>query len=215
MMKRFTVLALVILGVSSSSALAQPPRGGRGGQGMMGGPMMLLNQPSVQQELKISDEQKQQIHEAAAKLRQSAGDLQGLDPSERQQKAQEMAREGERAASKILHRDQMKRLKEISLQVQGARAFSSPDFANALGLTDEQKEKIKAAEGSRGQRGQPPPGSDPEAMRRRMEEMRKANLDKVMNILTPGQKAKYKEMTGEPFTGKLEPPGGRRGQQNQ
>jgi hypothetical protein len=183
---------------------------------MMGGPMMLLNQPSVQQELKISDEQKQQLQEAAAKLRASAGDLQSLDPSERQQKAQEMARESERAASKILHRDQMKRFKEITLQVQGARAFSNPDLANVLGLTDEQKEKIKAAEGSRGQRGQQtPPGSDPEAARMRMEEMRKANLDKVMTILTPEQKAKYKQMTGEPFTGKIEFQGGRRGQRNQ
>jgi Spy/CpxP family protein refolding chaperone len=214
-MKRLMVFALVILGAGASSALAQPPRGGRGGAGMMGGPMMLLNQPSVQQELKISDAQKQQIQEAAAKLRASAGDLQSLDPSERQQKLQEMAREGERAASKVLHRDQMKRLKEITLQVQGARAFSNPDLASALGLTDEQKEKIKAAEGDRGQRRQTLPGNDPEAARTRMEEMRKAHMDKVMNILTPEQKAKYKEMTGEPFTGKLEPAGGRRGQRNQ
>jgi Spy/CpxP family protein refolding chaperone len=212
-MKRLMVFALVILGVGASSALAQPPRGGRGGAGMMGGPMMLLNQPSVQQELKITDEQKLQIQEAAAKLRASAGSLQGLDPSELQQKRQEMARESERTASKILHRDQMKRLKEIALQVQGARAFSNPDLAKALDLTDEQKEKIKATEGGRGPR--PEPGSDPQAAQKRMEEMHKANLDKVMNILTPDQKAKYKEMTGEPFTGKIEPPGGRRGQRNQ
>jgi Spy/CpxP family protein refolding chaperone len=209
------VFALVMLGAGASSAWAQAPRGGRGGAGMMASPMMLLNQPSVQEELKISAEQKQQIHEAAAKLRASAGDLQSLDPSERQQKMQEMAREGERTASKILHRDQMKRLKEITLQVQGARAFSNPDLANALGLTDEQKEKIKATEGGRGQRPQVTPGGDPEAAQKRMEEMRKANLEKVMSILTPEQKAKYKEMTGEPFTGKMEFQGGRRGQRNQ
>jgi Spy/CpxP family protein refolding chaperone len=214
-MKRLMVFALVILGVVASSGLAQPPRGGRGGPGMMGGPMMLLNQPSVQQELKISDEQKLQIQEAAAKLRASAGSLQGLDPSELQQKRQEMARESERTASKILHRDQMKRLKEITLQVQGARAFADPDLAKALDLTDDQKDKIKATEGGRGQRPQISPGNDPQAAQKRMEEMHKANLEKVMNILTPDQKAKYKEMTGEPFTGKIEPPGGRRGQRNQ
>jgi Spy/CpxP family protein refolding chaperone len=208
------VLALVILGVGASSALAQPPRGGRGGAGM-GGPMMLLNQPSVQQELKITDEQKQQIHEAATKLRQHAGDLQNLDQTERQQKMQEMAREGERTVARILHRDQMKRLKEITLQVQGARAFNNPDLAKALDLTDEQKEKIKAAEGGRGQRPQIQPGTDPQEAQKRFEEMRKANLEKVMSILTPQQKAKYREMTGEPFTGKLEAPGGGRGRRVQ
>jgi hypothetical protein len=175
----------------------------------MGGPMMLLNQPSVQKELKITDDQKQQIHESATKLRQSAGELQSLDQSERQQKMQEMAREGERIAARILHRDQIKRLKEITLQVQGARAFSNPDLVKALDLTDEQKEKIMAAEGGRGQRPQAAPGGDPQEMQKRMEEMRKANLEKVMNVLTPEQKAKYKEMTGQPFTGKIEFGGGR------
>jgi hypothetical protein len=187
---------------------------------MGGGPMGLLNQPSVQKELKITDEQKQKIHDAVAKLRESTPAPTNADPSERQQRMQEMAREGERTAAKILDRDQMKRLKEITLQVQGPRAFNNPDVAKALDLTDEQKEKINAAvgqgAGARGQRPQVQPGSDPQAVQKRMEEIRKANLEKVMNILTPEQKTKWKDMTGEPFTGKIEfAPRGGRGQRNQ
>ncbi len=217
-MKRLMVLAFLVLGLVVSSGWAQPQRGGRGGgQGMMANPVMLLSQPSVQKELNISDEQKQQLQEAATKLRHAPPpDVSNLSPSERQEKMQEMAREGERTAAKILHRDQMKRLKEISLQVRGAGAFSDPEVAKALDLTDEQKEKIKTSlsEG-RGQRPQGAPGGDPQAARKRVEEMRKANLDKVMTVLTADQKTKWKEMTGEPFKGEIAFGGGVRGRRNQ
>ena len=65
-MKRLMVFALVILGVGASSALAQPPRGGRGGAGMMGGPMMLLNQQSVQQELESAFARWEALESAAS-----------------------------------------------------------------------------------------------------------------------------------------------------
>jgi Spy/CpxP family protein refolding chaperone len=219
-MKRLTVLAFLVVGLVVASSQAQPQRGGRGGgggQGMMANPVMLLSQPSVQKELNISAEQKQQLQEAAAKLRQAPPpDFSNLSPSDRAEKMQEMAREGERTAAKILHRDQMKRLKEISLQVRGAGAFNDPEIAKALDLTDEQKEKIKTTlSESRGQRPQVAPGTDPQATRKHFEEMRKANLDKVMNVLTADQKTKWKEMTGEPFKGEITPIGGIRARRNQ
>ena len=127
---------------------------------------------------------------------------------------EEMAREGERAAAKIIDRDQMKRLKEIKLQVQGVRAFNDPDIAKALDLTDEEKTKIKAIEdeGRTAMRGLFQPGGDPQAMRQKIEEFRKSQLEKVTAVLTADQKAKWKELTGEPFKGEIQmgPPGGGR-----
>ena len=219
-MKRLMVLAFLVLGLVVASSQAQPQRGGRGGgggQGMLANPVMLLGQASVQKELNITAEQKQQLQEAAAKLRQAPPpDFSNLSPSDRAEKMQEMAREGERTAAKILHRDQMKRLKEISLQFRGASAFNDPEIAKALDLTDEQKEKIKTTVSeARGQRPQVAPGGDPQAARKHFEEMRKANLDKVMNVLTADQKTKWKDMTGEPFKGEIVPMGGIRARRNQ
>jgi hypothetical protein len=218
-MKHLMGVTLGLLGMAAMSALAQQPQRGGGGPGMMSG-IRLLMQKSVQKELQITAEQTQKIEEAQAKVMESFSGLADItDQNERRQKMQELAREGERSAAKILKRDQMKRFKEISLQLQGARAFSDPEVAKALDLADEAKEKIKAItdEAGRQQRQQFQQGADPQAARKKMEELRKATMDKVVAILSADQKAKWKELTGEPFKGEIQMgfPGGQRGRRNQ
>jgi Spy/CpxP family protein refolding chaperone len=220
-MKRLMLitLAAAIVVVASGVGLAQergkqqrPQRGGQGGFGGgfgMGG-TFLLNQKSVQEELKLSDEQVKKVKELSDKQRESFQGLRDLSQEERRTKMQESAKATQKAVGEILNEKQQKRLKQIELQQQGGRALANEEVAKTLNLTDEQKEKVKtivaegrpAAGGGAGQRGQRP---DEETLKK-MAEARKARDEKLLNILTPEQKAKYKELTGEPFKGTITRP---------
>jgi Spy/CpxP family protein refolding chaperone len=207
------ILAAAIVAMASSPALAQEQQrqrqrpGGFGG-GFGGGTTFLLQQKSVQDELKLSEEQVKKIKELADKQRESFRGLRDLSQEERRTKMQEAAKANEKAVAEILKPEQLKRVKQISLQQQGARALSNPEVATALNLTSEQKDKIKsiqeearAARGQRGQRGRPD-----EETRKKLEEARKATNEKLMNVLTAEQKTKLKELSGEPFKGEIARP---------
>jgi hypothetical protein len=166
---------------------------------------VLLNQKSVQAELKLSDEQSKKAMAEFRKLttaRQAARDLEGED---RLKKIEEQNRECEKAVQEILKPDQAKRFRQILLQEQGIQTFFRPEVVSALGITKEQKEKIQAIqEESRKQvKGLRQPGGDREKIQKKMAELTKAGAEKVVKILTDDQKAKWKEMTGAPFTGEV------------
>lgn len=117
----------------------------------------------------------------------------------------------------------MVRLRQIAIQAAGPRALQDSEVASTLGLTDEQKEKITEINrdlrnGARDAMG----GGDRAAAAKKMADLRKGSMDKVMGVFTDEQKTKWNEMTGEPFKGELQfgrggfgggggPGGGRRG----
>ncbi len=207
-------LVLAVVAMASGPALAQQRQpGGRGFGGFGGSPLFLLAQKSVQDELKLSEDQVKKVKDLSDKQRGSFQGLRDLSPEERQKKMQEARKANDKAVADILKAEQLKRLKQISLQQRGARAFSDPETAKALHLTDGQTEKVKTileasrpAGGQRGQRGQ-----RTEEERQKLDAARKATNEKLMNVLTSEQKAKWKELTGEPFKGEIRRPefGGR------
>ena len=83
------------------------------------------------------------IGDVTRKQMSGLGDLQGLDPDERAKKMQEAQKEAEKAIADLLKPEQAKHLKQVHLQQQGAQAFSNPDLAKDLKLTEEQNNKIK------------------------------------------------------------------------
>ena len=220
-MKRLFQIGLVVAIAAMACGTAQAqqrqrPGGGPGGFG--GGPLFLLGQKSVQEELKLSDEQVKQIKELADKQRESFQGLRDLSQEERRTKMQEAAKTNDKAIGKILKPEQYKRVRQIALQQQGAGALRfNEEVAKALKINEEQKDKIKEIQAKafvelRGL------GRDEEARKKRQELM-KATNEKVMSVLTAEQKTKLKEMQGEPFKGEIERPqfggGNRRNRQNQ
>jgi Spy/CpxP family protein refolding chaperone len=190
---------------------AQAPRGFGGG---FGGSLFLLSQKSVQDELKLSEEQTKKLTTLQEKQREGRASFKGFkDLSDEEKKAkiqefakqaQERAKEADKAIAEILKPEQLKRFKQISLQQRGAGAISDPEVAEALKLTDEQKGKVKdineslakdAREAGRGEDG-----------RKKREELRKSADEKVMAILSEEQKTKLKELGGEPFKGEIKRP---------
>lgn len=201
------VLSLAVaVSLAALPALAQQrPQGGFGrGGGMMTG--MLLGQESVQNELKLTEAQLKTVKELGEKQREAMKGLQAGGGAEGFKKIMEMMQENEKAYTNLLKPDQAKRLRQISLQVQGPRALSSPDVAKELDVTAEQQEKIREvqAESFKQSAGLFAPGGNPEEMRKKMQEADKKAQEKVLALLTAEQKTKWKEMTGAPFKGDIQ-----------
>jgi hypothetical protein len=198
--------------------LAQQP-GGRGGRGGFGGPgggnpkLLLLNK-SVQDELKLSDDQKadlQKVQEkqmaAMQKARESAGGDREKMREAMQAAAEEAGKEIDKASSS-LKPEQTKRLKQIQLQVAGLRAFTEADVQKELKLTDKQTAEIKDINENLTKDMRDMfsggAGGDRAKMMEKMQELRKEALDKAAGLLTDEQKATWKTMVGEKFELKME-----------
>lgn len=205
-MKRLMQFALVagVVTMAVSPALAQQRQRG-GGFGFGGNTIFLLGQKSVQEELKLSDEQIKKVQGLAEKQREMFQNFRDLSQEERREKMQELAK----AVDKILQPQQLKRVKQIALQQAGVRAVNDEEVAKSLNVTDEQKEKIRDLQRKSFEEMQGL-GRDEEGAKKRQEIM-KATNEKMMAVLTAEQKTKLKEMQGEPFKGEIASPfGGRR-----
>lgn len=215
--------AMLVVGIvlSATVVLAQRPEG-RGGRGFRGGGpgqgVMLLSVPEVREELKITDEQVKSLEEVRDMLqevnfRDQLQGLRDLDREQRREKMQELQAKMEEVGQKvearlkeILNADQLKRLGELQLQREGAMAIARPPVAEQLGLSDEQREKVRSILAStRPQRGQERPnfGELSREERQKLMEERRAQREKaeseVVAVLTDEQKAKWSEMQGEDF----------------
>src|SRR4051812_31816380 len=109
---RTSLLALSAAALLASPAFSQPPGGGRGGMQRGGGGMgMLLGNTSVQEELKLTDAQKEKIKEFTTKQREAQQGLRDLDQDERRTKMQELTKQAEAFAKETLTPEQQKRIK--------------------------------------------------------------------------------------------------------
>lgn len=216
LMVAIAVCALLAL---TQVASAQQRRGRGGfGRGGMGGPLMLLQNPGVQKELNLTDEQKDKIKEAAQpvqeKMRSAFQGLQDLSPDERRTKMQELQKEMTAASTEamknlkgVLKPEQEKRLHQIEFQQQGLRAFADPKVADRLQLTDDQKSSIKTIISDQTKELEGLTGRERFT---KMAELRKEGMEKAMGVLNDKQKTEWKEMTGAPFQMQFGR-GGRRG----
>jgi hypothetical protein len=210
-----TVFGLGLFALVASPAFAQGGRGfGMGG----GGVGMLIGNESVQKELKLDDQQIEKAKEFAEKAREKGREareaLQGLEGDERRTKAAEIAKEANETAMKafgeFLKPEQITRLKQISYQQQGARAFSDAEVAKKLNLTDAQKSDIQgivqeSMEGMRGLFSQDQSAEDRAAAMKKMTELRKETLDKAAAKLNDEQQKTWKDLIGSPFEVKYVP----------
>jgi hypothetical protein len=221
-------LTLAVVAVMAMPALAQQRQRqgqgqGRGGPGMFGGGGigMLAQNKSVQEEIKLTDDQATKVKDygtkAGEKAREEFQKLQDVPQEERREKMQAMMKtaneEAEKELGGILKPEQMKRLKQISLQQRGAQAVNDPEIEKALKLTDKQKEDVKTitTESQKAlQELRPPPGQggggapNPETQKK-IQDLRKDTNEKVVSVLHDDQKKTWKELTGTPFEVKREP----------
>jgi serine/threonine protein kinase len=227
--------------------------------------LQLAMDGAVQKDLGLSQEQRTQLAELNEHWsEQRLTHFKGLVKAEqRRQKFYELAKEQEAALSDILQPDELRRLGQIGIQVQGPRAFSEPPVPETLKLTAEQRQQIRAfrdeavaamfggperfgperfgperfgpEKGPRekwlpepvlrekgADKGPPDKGLPDKGVLEKgldkggpgrhqfYERIQKAELERIIAILTPDQKARWEELTGAPFKGGPRPPKGPR-----
>ena len=208
---------------------AQQPRTGGGGFGQVNVYSAVLTNKDLQEDLKITDEQKakfkpvsEKVTEDGKKNREMFKDA-GMDKDKLKELFAEFAKVQEKSNAEIkksvealLTSDQKKRIGQIEIQAKGLRAFSDEKIAKDLGITEAQSSKIKGVMeeyakdtkdlgfgGGKGGGG----GFDKEKAAenaKKREKLSKAAFADIEDALTADQKGKWKEMTGATFdTAKL------------
>ena len=162
--------------------------------------VMLIRQKSVQDDLKITPEQRQKIHEFADKQWKKLKDLRSVGESERDRAFETMAKDNQDFLKNTLSSEQGKRLNQIAMQVAGLLWVMRSDVAAELTLTDDQKQEIRELHKEAHKEAQDALRSNNEAVEdEKFRELRGANRRRLMSVLTDEQKTKWKEMVGEPF----------------
>lgn len=215
-------LAAVLTSLLASPIQAQvPPRAALVSllQDGAGKPLLLAN-PKVKEEIKLTDEQGDRIRKIIREARnkyQPEIRKAGLDREKLLKVGLEAIQETRERLNKalpdILKPDQFQRLDQIQIQANGILCFKRPDVQKKLKLTIVQKLKIlkigsdlkqqidAVIEDSSGA-----PLRKAAAAIRKAKELKNAATDKAVETLTGEQKKIWKDMNGEPFDLKLELP---------
>lgn len=214
MMKFIAVTAVTVMAVASF-AQGGGGRGGFGqGRGGFGGMQdssgaFLVNREDVQAEIKLTADQKSKLDALRQAQREKMRDaMQGGGGGDQQAMMaafQKMQAENTKETMAVLTDDQKKRLKELAIQRMGNAAIANADLQKELGVTDDQKAKIKDLQDKQ----QAANTSLFEKMRNQeiereqfQESMRKnteAMNTELGKIMTADQKAKLATMSGKPF----------------
>ncbi len=223
---RWVMVALFVVSAVLVVEAQQPRQGG--GFGQVNTTNAVLSNKDLQEELKVTDEQKVKFkgvtekQTAAFKKTMEAFKDAGGDKDKLKELRESGQKDGEKLNEEIkkvveetLTSDQKKRLAQIDLQAKGMRAFSDEKIAKDLSITDGQASKIKGVMeeyakdskelgfGGGGGKG----GFDKEKMaenQKKREKLTKAAMADIDEALTAEQKTKWKEMVGAPFdTAKL------------
>jgi len=196
-MRTFSVVVVVSAIVFSAPfAWAQRPQGRGGFGGRSGGSLFLLGQESVQKELALSEDQIKQVDEQLAKQRETFSGLRDLSREERGQKLQEAAKANSAVLASVLDENQLKRFNQIALQQRGGQALADPQVSTALGLTDEQKSRVREIQSASREEMrslfQGAAGGDRQETRKKFQEAQAAANEKLLGVLTTEQQTKWK-----------------------
>jgi hypothetical protein len=179
------VLAALAFVVVELSTAQQPAQTGGFGKGASN-PATLIQNESVKKELRLTDEQLAKVPDAIMK-----------------------------ALAEVLDSDQMKRLKQIELQVKGSRAFAEPAVQTSLKMSSEQKDNIQSiladadkdiGELTKEIQKEFKSGNVQalQALRDKMTANAKETKVRCTSVLSADQKRTWQEMIGDSF--KLESP---------
>jgi hypothetical protein len=178
--------------------------------GIAGGLARLLESEKIQKELGLTPDQvakgkelNQHFRERLKQEKKKVQDLKQEDRAEAYQAAlKKLAEETNKAVAEILKPAQLKRLKEIELQVRGSLAFNDPEIEKKLQLTDDQKDQIRtilkdARKDFQDLIKNPGPKID-EAVKKATV-LNNETLQRIRGLLTAEQRKTWADLTGKRF----------------
>jgi hypothetical protein len=86
------------------------------------------------------------------------------------------------------------------LQVKGQAAFRGPEVETALQLTPGQRQRVREIDAEVTKNAFPPPGT-PRFTWRPYDVRLREGAERCVALLTTPQKAKWRELSGKPYTG--------------
>jgi hypothetical protein len=167
---------------------------------------LLLTEPGVQKELGLSEEQVAKVHVFTAEQRAATQEMRGASVLEKRDAFRRVVHDGDAFVEALLRPEQAVRLRQILRQQSGLLALHDPEVAAALKLGDAQRAEVRHIEEDsrkafqdlfrqyKGDRAQAP---------RAGQDVRRRSNERLVELFTPEQRAKWKELVGEPFTGEL------------
>jgi Spy/CpxP family protein refolding chaperone len=198
-------LAAFTLLVAAPAALAQ-----RGGGFMRGGGSLIyIQRKDVQKDLALTDQQAADLDTLQQKIRSEMTEIfqgGGGDRDAMQKAFAAKAPEWQKQIEAILKPEQVSRLKEIAIQMQGNRAVATdPELQTKLKITDDQKAKMKdlmdkQQEANQGLRAKVQSGEmDRDAMTAAVAKNNDALNTEIAKILTDDQKKQLAGLSGKKF----------------
>ena len=215
-----------VLAVLLSSALGAGPAGTdesrlvrvdlNSGPGGGFGNLYLLAQTAVQEDLRLTPEQREQVRDVVRELvEKQQAFTREKDPGRRKELADEAVQfrlRHDRLAPDLLDPTQAERLKQLSLQFRTTASFWDPEVRAALKITDEQFGRIKTiatekySEWNRETEAAFRKDKDFPAYQKGLAENRARRDREEVRVLTPEQQAKWNQMLGDPFSGPIPSP---------
>lgn len=153
----------------------------------------------VQADLKLTDEQKTAVATINDEMRSDMRELfTGGGPPDREAFAQLNA-DASAKLDQALEPAQVERLREITLQVNGAQALADAKLREQLKFTDEQNKQFEEARAANREAMQEMADLSREERRENREEFRSAANERLLAVLTPEQKTEFEAMQGAPL----------------
>lgn len=176
------------------------------------GPAFLVFRDKVQEELRLSDEQRQKIQKRLQDTIQKAGPffqkLSAEKPEQREKELQAYRKNAQENLAAFLQgalkSEQLKRLRQVMLQHQGLFALGDAEVRAELEITDRQRDQFVEVVQQLQQKietlmNKARNGSDPEEIRPKVMKMREEQASRIEAILNDAQKKRWTEMLGEPL----------------
>ncbi|MGE0760692.1 MAG: hypothetical protein AB7O38_27015 [Pirellulaceae bacterium] len=220
------LLTIVMAAPLGAQEQRQPGRGGFRSRGLL---TSLAIAPTVQAELKVADDMKQQLLELSEEANNEqgeqmralfAGGIQDLSDDERLKISEKMAETTRSLNTKyrpklkaLLKDDQYARLQQIGWQAAGSMALAESDLGQQLQLTPEQqsrlagihrdflRQQVALVSSALG-------GGNFEEFRTKSRDLMQQRDKAAEEVLTPEQRAKYGDLKGQPFDLTTLPQGG-------
>ena len=220
-MKR-AILPLVAFCIAAAAAAAAEEKPALTEVKLMSGPgggfgaLYVLAQQAVQENLQLTEAQLTQVRERVREVyEKQQAFFREKDPEKRKQLGDEavlLRVRYDHSTPPLLTPEQAQRFAQIMLHYRGHSAFWDPDIRNFLRITPEQFAKIQEigreqySAWSREITEEYRKTRNFKAYQRKQEEIRRRRDREQLAVLTPGQRAQWQEMLGDPFKGPIPSP---------
>jgi hypothetical protein len=211
------LVAAIMIGMASLAMAADAPASEPGLRGS--NKAELLQNASVQSELKLTAAQLEQFKKLAQQFEEKHKDEIARVRKQKDIKAflrlrQDAMEFFAKEATKVLEEKQLKRLDQIEMQLHGVQALLRPDVQTEMKLTDKQrKELLEILEKARKdvsatmESAKAAPDKK-EEIGRRITQLHKLATEKAFGLLSDEQKKAWTELVGDPFDLKAKAPPG-------